>query len=213
MPIITTTKVLRPRDPHDHYPTPLDLCRKALREYAPTNYESRVHHIGDPGAGTGVWGVAARDRYPAADITGWELRDITAHSAYSTWIHGDYLSSAQTPMYDLICGNPPYALAEPFIRRALRQLQPGGTLIFLLRLAFLAGQARGHGLWRESPPVQVGVCSRRPSFTGNGKTDATDYAIFVWRAGWQGETTLGWLDWGHAPPAVLQAELLLEGVA
>jgi hypothetical protein len=210
MPIIQTTKQLRPRDPHDHYPTPLPLCQHALREYS---YPRGVTSILDPGAGTGVWGVAARDCYPNADIVGYELRDAPQPPAYTHWIQGDYLSSEAAPLFDLIIGNPPYTLAEPFIRRALRQLKPAGSLIFLLRLAFLAGQDRGRGLWRDYPPAHIGVCSRRPSFTGNGKTDATDYAIFVWRAGWQGETRLDWLDWGTTPLPLLQEIMQFEGVA
>lgn len=93
-------------------------------------------------------------------------------------------------------GNPPYRLAEEAVRWGLTHLRFGGAVVMLLRLAFLEGQARGRGLWREFPPSRVRVLTRRPSFTGNGKTDATAYAIFEW-AGSPKATTLDWLDWGE----------------
>jgi hypothetical protein len=211
MPIIQTTKRLRPRDPHDHYPTPLPLCREALRQYAAGQGVDRVL---DPGAGTGVWGAALRQvyRHHTPLLTGIDLRALPAHPAYDTWLAGNYLTTDLGP-FDLVLGNPPYALAEPFIRRALAQTRPRGQVIFLLRLAFLATQERGRGLWADAPPHTVSVCSRRPSFTGNGKTDATDYAVFLWFKGWHGTPALEWLQWGQETSTAIQEEMQLEGVA
>lgn len=100
---------------------------------------------------------------------------------------------------DLIIGNPPYELAEEFVRQSFKILAPGGTIVFLFRLAFLEGQERGVGLWREFPPIRVATCSRRPSFTGNGKTDSTAYACFYWRHGHQGDYAGSWLRWDDVP--------------
>lgn len=201
MTIITTTKVMRPRDPHDFYPTPLPVCEAAIN-LIPSYVYPRT--ILDPGAGAGPWGVAARQRWPYADITGCELRADAEppQGAYSAWFQADYLAYNGFASRDLIIGNPPYKFAEPFITKSLSLLNPGGYIIFLLRLAFLEGQARGAGLWHDSPPMHVAVCSARPSFTGNGKTDATAYAIFLWSKGWRGTPTLSWLQMPQAQTAL-----------
>lgn len=226
MTIITTTKEMRPRDSADFYPTPLATAYAALKllpkEYTPL-------HILDPGAGSGIWGLAARRRWGYSRITGVELRNIPAHSEYSHWFQGSLLSlpSPRVPvppfrdakaeqrayeqyrfdlwayqqavwtwprvLYDCVIGNPPYKYAEAFVRLSLEHTVEGGYVVFLLRLAFLEGQERGAGLWKEYPPKQVAVCSQRPSFTGDGKTDATAYAVFVWQKGYSGSTSLTWL--------------------
>lgn len=194
MPIIPTTKVLRKRDPHDFYPTPLSLCRAALAELPPAPVPDSIL---DPGAGSGVWGKAARDLYPRALITGVELRPdaIPPAETYTAWHTGDFRLYDPGWKHDLIMGNPPYKYAEAFIRHSLSMLKDYGWLVFLLRLAFLEEQDRGKDFWRKFPPERVSVCSQRPSFTGDGNTDATAYAVYYWRKGWTGPTRLDWLRW------------------
>lgn len=82
--------------------------------------------------------------------------------------------------YAAIVTNPPYALAEEFIRKSI-QIAP--VVAMLLRLNWLGSQKRVAFL-REYPP-SVYVLPRRPSFTGGG-TDACEYAWFVWRKYWAG---------------------------
>jgi hypothetical protein len=94
--------------------------------------------------------------------------------------------------FDLVMGNPPYKYAEQFVRQAYRMLEPDGHLIMLLRMNFLEGIGRAHGLWRTHPLKQTVVCSRRVSFSGDGKTNATAYAYFIWQKGWKGDTRLLW---------------------
>lgn len=50
---------------------------------------------------------------------------------------------------------------------------------FVLRLGFLAS-AKRRGLFEQYPPEAVWVIPERPSFTGDGEVDSTDYALFVW---------------------------------
>jgi len=184
----------RVRDEHDFYPTPAGLCRRSLDLVS----DREPWFILDPGAGAGPWGQAARVRWPWARIDGVDLRPIPRPTGYNEWYAGcDYLAHPFLMQYDLIIGNPPYKYAEAFIRRSLGLLAPWGEMVLLLRLAFLEGQARGVGLWRDARPAHVAVCSRRPSFTGNAKTDATAYAVFVWRKGHTGSTELSWLDWEY----------------
>lgn len=90
----------------------------------------------------------------------------------------------------------PVADAEAFVRKALSELTHGGWVVFLLRLAFLEGQDRYRRLWRYAIPSNVLTLSRRPSFTGDGNTDATAYATYYWQKGYEPDRYAGgWLNW------------------
>lgn len=200
MPIIPTTKQTQPREDNDNYPTPKDLIERVLDKF-PLGPE--IFEVLDPGAGDGAWGRVIKERYPWVRLTGVELRKLPKPPEYDDWIIGDFRTMRTKKRYDLAIGNPPYGkmgavkvrgLAEQFVRHSLELLHDKGKLTFLLRLAFLEGQVRGDGLWIEHQPKAVAVCKARPSFSGNGKTDATAYGVFAWDKGWQGESTeLTWL--------------------
>lgn len=177
------------RNDFDFYPTPLSVAQDALG-YVPSAIKPTC--ILDPGAGTGVWGQAARKLWPAATITGVDLRPVPKSPAYNFWFHGDYLLMDAPPCFDLVIGNPPYKYAEQFVKQSFKFLESGGHLIMLLRLNFLESQSRATGLWRTHPLKQAVVCSKRVSFTGDGKTNATAYAYFIWQKGWKGSTELMW---------------------
>lgn len=107
----------------------------------------------------GAWSVARRD-FLAEDVSG-----------------------LRTPGgFDLVIGNPPYSLAEAFVRRSLELVKVGGSVAFLLRLSFLESRGR-LGLWSAHPLNRVHVLAERPSFTEDGRTDSAAYAWFVWRRG------------------------------
>lgn len=107
----------------------------------------------------------------------------------------DFLALAVDEQPDWIVGNPPYGAAEAHVRRALAVSTAG--VAFLLRLAFLESTKR-LAFWREYPPAEVHVLSRRPSFTGGG-TDSAAYGWFIWRIGRDAKepTTLHWIDWSE----------------
>jgi hypothetical protein len=77
---------------------------------------------------------------------------------------------------EAIVTNPPFSLALEFCDHAL---DCSLDVFMLLRLNFLASKKRQEW-WRRNPPAALFVLSERPSFTDNGKTDATDYAWFYW---------------------------------
>jgi hypothetical protein len=197
--IIQTNKQLRPREAHDYYPTPLPFALAALSRitYKPTC-------ILDIGAGSGVWGEAARQLWTGITVTGIEVRDVPRPKWYDFWVQGDLKTLKPTPAFDLVMSNPPYKYAEQAVRLSLNMLEDDCDSVHLLRLAFLEGQARGAGLYKQLPPYRVDVCSARPSFTGDGNTDATAYANFYWRKGWKTETLLGW-----SQPAQIATQLEL----
>jgi len=72
--------------------------------------------------------------------------------------------------------NPPFSLALEFCNHAI---QHADHAFMLLRLNFLASKKR-RDWWNAHKPDALFILSERPSFTENGKTDATDYAWFYW---------------------------------
>ena len=196
MGIIMTQKTLRPRQKNDVYPTPVECCRASLKLFDHLDFQT----ILDPGCGNGPWGQAAREIWPNAWIEGIDI-EPGVNSAYNVIHTGDYFKGdcLTYKHYDCIIGNPPYRLAERFVRRSFDLLADRSVMVQLLRLAFLEGQDRGKHLWRAHPPVSVYVLSRRPSFTANGKTDATAYGIYIFDTNhpWGHPPSLHWLDWDY----------------
>lgn len=79
--------------------------------------------------------------------------------------------------FDVLITNPPFSLAEDFMAKGMKIAHY--TCLFL-RINFLASKSRCSFL-RMFPP-DVFVLPNRPSFTGNNRTDATEYAWFIWPA-------------------------------
>ena len=184
----------RKRKKADFYPTPLEFCKATVSNLIPTDCSPAF--ICDPGAGDGVWGEALRERFKDAYLIGVELEREDFPIVYNQWHTIDYLNHhGLYGKYDLIIGNPPYSLAEEFIRHSLDLLSDSGYLIFLLRWSFLESQSRGRGLWKEFPPKELNVCVSRISFTGDGKTDDQAYGVYVWQKNFIGKPTFDWFDW------------------
>ena len=149
------------RRPGDVYPTPA-YCIDLLLPYIDL---SRVRRFLEPCKGTGViydkvavphkhWCEIAEDR--------------------------DYLTTEFEDRFDLIVTNPPYSLALEFLQKSLREAD---TVIYFLPSDFLGSRRRCefHNTNRFTHLLTV---AKRPSFTGNGKTDQAVYAWFIWnRAG------------------------------
>lgn len=183
---IRTDEPLPERQEYDFYPTDRGTVEDALHAIYRGVFVPR--RILDPGAGAGIWGEVARERWRNAHITGVELRDVPSHPAYDEWATGSFLDSGLelSSAFDLVMGNPPYGVAEEFVRRSLSLLVPGGRLVFLLKLSFMAGKHRAANLYAEHPPRWYAPCGRRPSFTGDGKSAPEEYTLCIWQRGYSG---------------------------
>ena len=107
--------------------------------------------------------------------------------------HGNFLEiHDKLGTFDVIAGNPPYSHALEFVQAGLSILNPGGSLGFLLRLGFLASQRRSK-FFAENPVTELHILSKRPSFTGDGRTDGSEYAFFVWRKGSEQQQKIKWI--------------------
>ena len=103
--------------------------------------------------------------------------------------YSDYLAFDESNLgWDLIVTNPPYTLALEFIQKSFKlssSLWADHALIaMLLRVNFVGSGERAE--FHNEHPSELLVTPRRPSFTYDGKTDATEYAWFVWGTGQEG---------------------------
>ncbi len=164
-------QVLRPM--LDFYETPSWAIRAVLPALPPVD----GLRILDPGCGTGAILRELGAAFPENEIVGLEKDRARFEAASASTelpiILGDFFSHAEK--YDLIVSNPPYSYALEFVQHALT-LAP--LVCMLLRLPWLASQRRAD--WHRENPAHVNVLPKRPSFTADGKTDATEYAWFIW---------------------------------
>jgi hypothetical protein len=104
----------------------------------------------------------------------------------------DFLSSPYRS--DNIITNPPFRLAEQFIRLSLERTTR--KVAMLCKLQFLEGAKRKQ-MFESTPLKTVWVFSKRLTMTRNGeKMDNSGmicFAWFVWSHGYTGRPTLGWL--------------------
>tara|TARA_R110002020_G_scaffold192856_2_gene393058 strand:+ start:377 stop:949 length:573 start_codon:yes stop_codon:yes gene_type:complete len=110
--------------------------------------------------------------------------------------HGleEYLEAQGSLEFGAIVGNPPFSLAEKHLRLLIPRIEPGGVLVFLLRMTFLGSKSRVE-FFKEHPPSKVIVLQGRPSFTSDGKTDSSEYGLFIWKRDGQLGTRLEWSEW------------------
>lgn len=107
------------------------------------------------------------------------------------WSHAGRLS---------IVTNPPFRLAEQFVRQALRLADH--RVAILQQLSFLASRQR-HALFSDFPPSDVLICSRRPSMPPGHmiaemgdkafKNGTADFCWIVWTRPHDREPRVRWL--------------------
>lgn len=81
----------------------------------------------------------------------------------------------------LIITNPPYSKAHAFVTSCLDILSPNGCLCMLLPIHYVGSQRRAS--FFQERFTHMFILSERPSFTGDGKTDASNYVWFTWHKG------------------------------
>lgn len=183
------------RRKHDFYPTLPKLAEFIVDKVSSDGLLPCLNNVLEPSFGTGTF-IEAIQKYQPKAVCGVDIKIRSplpvALSAENVVLRkGDFVKVASEwernvtvkgdPSFgfDVILGNPPFKHAESHTRAALKLLNPGGVLIFLLRLGFCESKARIR-FWKQYPARKIYALSERPSFTGGG-TDQTAYAVFVWR--------------------------------
>lgn len=166
---------------NDFYPTPRWPIRRLFEVYSPP-----PGNWLEPGAGNGSIIRSVNILRPTlASWTAVELRrqayielfnlDVKTYiTDYLTWAR--QYRDAKLARFKVAIGNPPYSLAEEFIRASL---EISDEVIFLLRLNYLGSDKRS--IWLGDNPPDVLVLPNRVSGTQDGHTDSTEYAWFIWR--------------------------------
>jgi hypothetical protein len=139
----------------------------------------------DAGAGTGAIAEAVGRHHRNLEIIAVELQQDLIDKGRARGVYACEFVKANFETWviersapDIVIMNPPYSRAIEFIRRAMQIVKRGGHVAALLRLGFMASHSRTE--FHDKHPARVLILNRRPSFTGDGCTDASDYAWFVW---------------------------------
>lgn len=175
----------------DFYSTPTWLIESVFNAILPELSSQEKSGIWlEPCIGDGVIIKTANKIIPGIKWHGIDIRESSIEEtknlvSYSKCI--DFLEYFPRKPYELIITNPPFLLAQEFIEHSLKI---SNRVIMLLRINYASG-AKRRDFFHNFPP-HVRVSPHRPSFTGNGKTDSTDYAWFDWTKG-QKVGKISWL--------------------
>ena len=96
-----------------------------------------------------------------------------------------------------ILTNPPFKLAEEFIKKGMKILTNGNKLILFLKIQFLESKSR-YELFKKYPIKYLYVHSSRQLCCRDGAFDKYDsttqfYAWYIFEKGFKGETILRWI--------------------
>lgn len=116
----------------------------------------------------------------------------------------DFLKLEKMPYDDCNCilTNPPYKYATEVVLKALDLLKEGGLCIMFLKTTFLESKKRYNKLFSKTPPkymfqfVSRVMCAKNAKFEEmkNGGGSAVSYAWFVFEKGYNGKTTIEWIN-------------------
>ena len=168
---MSSTNRGRDRNALDFYETPPEVTRMILARLQPASI------VIDPCCGDRAILRVVAEVWPRAACAGIDIDPARAANKHADAL-GDMSWGCRGAT---IITNPPFSRAEEFVRRALHEAGPSGTVAMLLRLAFL--ESRGRAALHIERPSDVFVLAKRPSFTGDGKSDSAAYAWFVWGPG------------------------------
>lgn len=192
---------LKERDRNDFYPTSPEDVQKCLSVVNKTITEKDSFKVLDIGYGTGVWGEGLYDdRFfqrtkQNFSTVGVDIQNFNPNKFYDEcYTEFDFLEYGNVDAlgkFDLIIANPPFKHAQEIIELAHELLNDDGQIVMLLRLAFLESQRRNE-FFKLYKPDEVRVFSKRPSFTGDGKTYPMAFATFSWLKNYSGDTKLTW---------------------
>lgn len=178
------------RDEYDWYVEPFECSLALISELQITG------RIWDPAVGSG------RILHSASQLGCTTVgSDVVKRSELCDFT-SDFLAITECPEYDHIVSNPPFGVAEDFVRKAIEILTEGQTASMLLPLVWMAGFSKKRDWLPTSPLAHIMPMSPRPSMPpgrviqqgqkpGNG---TKDFAWFVWRKGYQGDPSIRFLN-------------------
>jgi hypothetical protein len=180
----------------DFYETPLDTIEAAIPVWdrvLPGGLKASTRVI-DPGAGHGRYpralekagvfrsNIFAVEKDPRRTGVLRKLGYKAYCSDFLLWQPRLLHHSHEYTGVDLVTTNPAFSIIRPLVEHALT-LNPL-AVVLLVPLNFVASKGRKD--WHISKKPDMFVLPKRPSFTGDGKTDSNEYVYMVWAKGTQG---------------------------
>lgn len=178
-----------PHDSLDDFPTP-PWATRALCEWLQSGWDDMMSPDAPPHAAT-TWPMTCRE--PAAN-RGHMVKPLREYfgTVHASDIHDygegfpvqDYIFGADPiGVVDWTITNPPFRLAEQFIKQARNTSRAGVAMI--VRSAFLEGIGRFRDLYSDAPPTDIlqfteRVVMHKGKLSAKGST-ATAYCWLVWR--------------------------------
>lgn len=201
---LTGTKLVgdnpeRGRVENDYYATPFKATEDLLNALLESGETLGNDTILEPSAGEGHIIKILKDFYPYNEIT---ANDIAYRdSRLGIEVNGgvDFLTYNPHYKFDTIITNPPFALAQEFIEKALEL--SNHYVIMFAKIQLLEGDKR-RKMFDNSPLKYVYVFSKRVNPLRNGEpTDEKGkpwastmcFAWFVWEKNYEGEPIIRWL--------------------
>ena len=175
------------RKPADLYPTPIDCTYSLLPHVA--HLLPRKARIWEPACADGQMVQPLREF--GYNVMGTDLRPDVKGGAGGV----DFLeptSAYHSQVYDGVFTNPPFGIAEQFIRRALEEAP---VAVMLLKAQYWNTKGRKK-LFRETKPLMELNLTWRPAFLAEerGNSPLMDCMWVVWQRGHQGSCTTTMID-------------------
>lgn len=186
-----------PMDSLDYFPTP-PWATRALFKHVITN-ESLI--LGEtclePACGQGHMSRTLSETF--AGVTSSDVFNY-GHGNVVDFLSNFYMENS----FDWVITNPPFKLAEDFIKKGLGVCKIGVAM--LVRTVFIESVGRYNNLFNPIPPFAMAQFSERVPMV-KGRVDkkastATGYCWIVWVKGYSGRTSLVWI-----PPCRKKLEL------
>lgn len=175
------------REKDDFYPTPVPATRALLAK------ETFGPKIWEPACGDGA--ISRVLELAGHEVVSTDLMDRDFGTSRIDFLMERHLMAPE------IITNPPFKMAEAFVRHALDL--GASKVAMMLRLAWLEGSQRKQ-LFESTPLARVHVASRRLSMSrggtdaGGGGGSMIAFAWFVWDRSHTSAPELSWFDWKDA---------------
>ena len=143
-----------------------------------------------------------KELYKPTKICGIDIREDSKADVIMNYLDCEVENMSN---HNIIISNPPFYLAEEFIRKSLEFVEDGGYVIMLLRLNFF-GSTKRKELFDKFMPKYCFIHHKRINFIPDSMKkemkaqgikppsgDSIEYAHFVWQKGYKSDYTKTYL--------------------
>jgi hypothetical protein len=172
---------IEPNDSFDDFPTPCWATRALIEQFIKPRWGLSHANVWEPCCNRGFMARPLMEYFGSDTVF---CTDIFDYGWKGMHAREDFLFPGAHPPMQVhwTIANPPFRLAEEFIKRAVNISEVGCAM--LVRTSFLEGVGRFEGLYRNMPPTIVAqFVERLPMVKGRcdpKASTATSYAWLIW---------------------------------